>query len=97
MNIAYNFKTEKEYDKEKALNEAKLGLQEVINRAKVNKNVQKWLGNEEITDVVIEIANCIYIIDDYRISYIFNNKVIGYVRLCGGNKLDYVKISFCKK
>lgn len=96
MKISYNFKIQKEYDKEKALSEARLGLEEVINKAKINKNVQKWLNGEEITEVVIEIANSIYCVDDYRISYIFNNKAIGYVKFCSGNSLDYIKISFCK-
>ena len=97
MNIIYTYKTEKEYNKEKALREAETDLHEVINKARINKNVQKWLNNEDITNIEVEIRNAKIFVDDYRFYYHFNNKVTGYIIRCGGNSLDYFKVSFSKK
>ena len=96
MNISYTFKTEKDINNDEVLKEAKLGLPEIIRKAKGNKNVIKWLNGEEITDVEIRIVNAEIFGYEYRVYYILNNKALGHVKYCSGNSLDYYKVSFMK-
>ena len=96
MKLKIIIDTEKDICNERMVKEAKEALPEILKQSKINKNCLKWLNNEEINDVKIIILNRKIFSYEYRIYYCLNNKVLGQIRLCSGNKLDYYKITFMK-
>ena len=99
INIEIRFDLEKEIKigKEKVEKLALDILPEVINKAKINKNVIKWLNGEEIKDVIVKIWNATIFTYDYRIVYWINDKITAEPIIASGNSLTYKKISFAKK
>ena len=99
INIEVRFDLEKEIKigKEKVKELALDILHEIINKAKINKDVIKWLNGEESKDVIVKIWNATIFTDDYRIVYWINDKIIAEPIIASGNSLTYRKISFAKK
>ena len=82
-----------ESDLEKLKKIALSQVNEVLTKARKNKNCIKWLNGEEIKHIGIKLVN--WGVGDI-ISYHLNEKVGCRLIKCSGNSLEYYKFTFWK-